>query len=152
MKALFEQAEQVKIIQSETSAAKLKEMLRGADEKFIPVILQRANELLEETDAELLLSLALRKFHDGFDDEALNLVMQAKGLSPTNQNVVRMILFFLTAVGDEGSQREAQELLKFYPDDEWALEMNRKLESHDLSSLTLPPLHTRWERIIRREE
>lgn len=149
---IIQEAEFISRLQDEVSVKRLEGMLPIASIETILPILRRLNELLGEGDAELLLSLAIRSFHQGDDDEALSFLSKAKLLQPTNHSVLRVALFFAMSVGEGDAQEIGNHLLMLFPHDQWAATMQKKLRESGTDFLNLPPLETKWETMIRGEE
>jgi tetratricopeptide (TPR) repeat protein len=139
-------------VAEEQSLPKLKRLLEGAGiERALP-ILRRINDLFEGNNAEVLLSLAVRSFHQGQDEDASIFLEQARRLRPEDQQVLRVAIFFAAAYGENDEAKDlCRRLLAVYPDDEWAKAMDEKLSKGGrILNLNLPPLTTEWEAALNR--
>src|SRR4051812_41642203 len=101
MNDIIKQAEDIRNIQAETSVLKLEIMLSNANDSLVFPVLVRLNEIFDSKDSALLLSLALKNFQQGDDDQALSLVSKALQLAPNDPDILRTSAFLHAAVGDE---------------------------------------------------
>ena len=150
---ILNEAEFLLRIAEERSLPKLKRLLDGAGiERALP-ILRRINDLLEGNNAEVLLALAIRSFHQGQDEDASAFLDRARKLSPEDQQVLRVALFFSAAFGENDEAKDlCRRLLSLYPDDQWARVMDAKLaQGGRILNLDLPPLKVDWESVVSRK-
>jgi hypothetical protein len=103
-------------------------------------IIESLVELSGELNFEFLLELSLRSFYLGDDEKSQFFLRKAKKKEPMSNNVLRLELFLSCSVRDRGARDLCEKLLRAYPQDRWALEMKRKIERDELSSIELPPL------------
>ena len=143
---LIDEAEFLLHLAEENSITRLRNLLQEATAERALPILRRINQFYNGNNAEVLLSLAIRSFHQGQDDEAISFARRARELKPDD---LRVALFFADARGEtEDAKIVSQRLLNLYPHDEWARTMDSKLRQEEIgSSLSLPPLQTEWERL-----
>ena len=148
---LIDEVEFLLHLAEENSIKRLRNLLQGATAERALPILRRINQFYNGNNAEVLLSLAIRSFHQGQDDEAISFARRARELKPDDHQVLRVALFFAAARGEtEDATIVSQRLLNLYPHDEWARTMDSKLRQEEIgSSLSLPPLQTEWERLSR---
>jgi tetratricopeptide (TPR) repeat protein len=122
-------------------------MLKGSTlERALP-ILRRLNEIYDGENLAVLLSLAIRCWDFGLDDEATSVLKQAQGIDPEEHRVLRVALFFAATFGavDE-AKTAAQRLLDLYPEDQWAATLKDRLESEGaLKAVSMPHLGTEWD-------
>lgn len=82
---------------------------------------RRINQLYSGTNAEVLLSLAVRCFHQGLDDDAISFAKRATDLKPGDRQVLRVGLFLAAARDDiDEAKIFSERLLKLHLEDEWA--------------------------------
>jgi tetratricopeptide (TPR) repeat protein len=148
---LIDEAEFLLHLAEEKSITRLRRLLQGASAELALPVLRRINQLYNGNNAELLLSLAIRSFHQGQDNEAMSFAKLARELRPDDNQVLCVALFLAAARGEtEDALIVSQRLLDLYPGDEWARTMDSKLRQEEIvSSLSLPPLQTEWERLSR---
>jgi tetratricopeptide (TPR) repeat protein len=148
---LIDEAEFLLHLAEENSITRLRNLLQEATAERALPMLRRINQFYNGNNAEVLLSLAIRSFHQGQDDEAISFARRARELKPDDHQVLRVALFFAAARGEtEDATIVSQRLLNLYPHDEWARTMDSKLRQEEIgSSLSLPPLQTEWERLSR---
>ena len=136
---LIDEAEFLLHLAEENSITRLRNLLQEATAERALPILRRINQFYNGNNAEVLLSLAIRSFHQGQDDEAISFARRARELKPDD---LRVALFFAAARGETADAKiVSQRLLNLYPHDEWARTMDAKLRQEEIgSSLSLPPL------------
>jgi tetratricopeptide (TPR) repeat protein len=121
---LIDEAEFLLHLAEENSITRLRNLLQEATAERALPILRRINQFYNGNNAEVLLSLAIRSFHQGQDDEAISFARRARELKPDD---LRVALFFATARGEtEDAKIVSQRLLNLYPHDEWARTMDSK--------------------------
>jgi tetratricopeptide (TPR) repeat protein len=150
---LVNEAEFLLHVEEEKSIAALRNLLNGASVQRALPILRGIDQLYGGTNAEVLLSLAVRCFHQGLDDDAISFAKRANDVKPDDHQVLRVGLFLAAARGamDE-AKIFSERLLKLYPDDEWARRLNCEIHRQEmLSSISLPPLQTEWEAVINQD-
>lgn len=91
---LIDEVEFLLHLAEENSIKRLRNLLQGATAERTPPILRRINQLYNGNNAEVLLSLAIRSFHQGQDDEAISFARRAKELKPDDHQVLRVALFW----------------------------------------------------------
>jgi hypothetical protein len=107
-------------------------------------ILSQISTLLDDKDSSLLLSLAIRSFHLEMDEEAFAFLEKAKKNVANDQNTLRTELFLSAALGHEDSNEICAHLLTEFPNDDWAIEIKKRLDEGDMSSLSLPNVSGDW--------
>ena len=144
---LLREAEFLFRVAAENSVEKLRAMLKGCDPQRSLPIFRRLNEIYDGENLGVLLSLAIRCWVFGLDDEAASVLKQAEGIDPEEHRVLRVALFFAATFGavDE-AKTAAQRLLDLYPEDQWAATLMDRLESEGaLKGVRMPPLGTEWD-------
>lgn len=126
----------------------IKTKLRGADLQSSIELLQSADLIVGNNDLDLMLSLALRLFVLGEDEQAHGYLQKAEEKSPNDCRMLKLKLFFLASVEEPGSLQLSEDLLKVLPTDDWVLWMQSKIRCNDLTSITMPALDSSWERLI----
>jgi tetratricopeptide (TPR) repeat protein len=146
---LLREAEFVFQVAAENSVDRLRVLLKPYDPNRELPILHRLNELYQGQNLDVLLRLAFRYWTEGLDDEAMSTLKQAQSLSPDEQRVLRLGLFFEVSFGSIDDARSlAQHLLDLYPDDSWAATLKKRLEVEneiELRSISLPSLNTEFD-------
>src|SRR6267378_2980300 len=94
---LIDEAEFLLHLAEENSITRLRNLLQEATAERALPILRRINQFYNGNNAEVLLSLAIRSFHQGQDDEAISFARRARELKPDD---LRVALFFAAARGD----------------------------------------------------
>jgi len=144
---LLREAEFLFRVAAENSPDKLRGLLkRCSPERSLPIF-RRLNEIYDGENLAVLLTLAIRCWAFGLDDEATSVLEQAQGIDPVEHRVLRVALFFAATFGavDE-AKTAAQRLLDLYPEDQWAATLKDRLESEGaLKGVRMPPLGTEWD-------
>ena len=96
---LLREAEFLFRVAAENSVEKLRAMLKGCDPQRSLPIFRRLNEIYDGENLGVLLSLAIRCWVFGLDDEAASVLKQAEGIDPEEHRVLRVALFFAATFG-----------------------------------------------------
>ena len=147
---LINEAQFLLRVSEENSIANLRTILSGASPEHALPILRRINQLCDGKNVEVLLSLAVRSFHQGQDDEAISFDRQARQLKPDDHQVLRVALFLTAALGEiDDAKALSRRLLIMYPSDDWARAVDNRLNQEGtVSRLSLPPIQTEWAAIL----
>jgi hypothetical protein len=117
---------------------------------YAGIVLQRIAELLAD-DPKAYLSLALWKYNNGLDDEALDLFEKARALVPRGQDILRADVWFSFSRGVEVVLDKCRFLLHAFPDDPWASKICHQIKTHGkLGELESPDWNNPWLDLMNR--
>jgi tetratricopeptide (TPR) repeat protein len=144
-----EAAEFIQLLTGETDLEVLKSVL-GLNYDYTGVILERIVELIPN-DFKAWLSLALWKYNNGLNDEALEAFEKARELAPNDQDVLRAGVWFSFSRGTAALMQHCDRLLRRFPNDRWAKGLCRKIqEEGKLEDLESPNWDNPWQELVNR--
>jgi len=140
-------AEFIRLVGGEHSLETLKNLL-PVNYDYTGVVLERIINLLPN-DPKAYLSLALWKYNNGLDNEALQLLEKAREIAPTDQDVLRADVWFSFTQPPDAIRQKCRTLLKAFPNDGWAKGVyNRLIHVDKLDSLESPDWNNRWNDLV----
>lgn len=143
-------ADYIRLVQQEENIEVLKDLLCVSYD-YAGVVMSRIVELLPN-DAKAHVSLALWKYNNGFDDDAIELLNQARMLAPKDRDILRADLWCSFSQGPNTMRLKCQALLDTFPNDAWAREICEKIYSHQrITGLESPDWNNPWQDLINRE-
>jgi hypothetical protein len=102
-------------------------------------------------NAKAYLGLALWKYSNGLDDEALDLFEKARELTPRDRDILRADVWFSFSRGAETMLDKCRVLLHAFPDDPWAKKINHQIKTHGkLTELESPDWNNPWLDLMNR--
>jgi hypothetical protein len=144
-----DKAEFIRLVTELEDVEVLKTLL-SASYDYAGIVLQRVTELLPN-DAEAYLSLALWKYNNGLDDEALDLFEKARELIPRDRDILRADVWFSFSFGADTMLDKCRVLLRAFPDDPWANKIGHQIETHGkLTELESPDWNNPWLDLMNR--
>jgi hypothetical protein len=135
-------------IARETSVDEIRMILPLDFERIAGLALSRLTDLLPN-DIDLLLTMALWKYHFGLDEDAHEYLERAKKFAPFDLRVLQVEIFF-----NYGSERShilslCESALAVYPHDDWTLSIKRSIEqTGQLTRLNGPPMSLYWQKCL----
>ena len=140
-------AEFIRLVSGEDRLDVLKAALR-LNYEYAGPILERIIEILPR-DAKAHLSLALWKYMNGLDDQALEFLEEARQLAPHDCDVLRADVWFSFSRGPEESLEKCRLLLETFPHDQWAADVKKKIcTDGELRELGSPEWSNPWQDLI----
>lgn len=132
----------------EKSVEEIRTILSLDLERIAGPALSRLVDLLPN-DVDLLLSIALWKYHFGLDEDAQEYLERAKRIAPFDLRVLQVEIFL--SYGNELAYilSLCEAALSIFPDDEWILAIKRTIKgTGQLTELSGPPLNLRWQKSL----
>jgi tetratricopeptide (TPR) repeat protein len=144
-----EKAEFIRLVTEQQDVEVLKKLF-SVNYDYAGTVLQRITELVPD-DPKAYLGLALWKYNNGLDDEALDLFEKARKLTPRDRELLRADLWFSFSGGTEAILDKCRVLLDAFPDDRWGRNIYKQTRIHGkLSELESPDWHNPWLDLMNR--
>lgn len=121
-------------------------------ERIAGLALSRLADLLPE-DVDLLLSIALWKYHFGLDEDAHQYLERAKSIEPFDLRVLQVEILMSYGHAPEYILSLCNAALAIFPDDAWMLAIKKTIEqTGELTQLNGPPLSLSWQKALLADE